>query len=81
MRISRRGLLRSMAAAGAGTALASSAKAHEGPPSRPDAVGMLFDATLCVGCRACQSACKAATVCRPIPSRPTAAASTTPRST
>jgi Fe-S-cluster-containing dehydrogenase component len=60
MRISRRGLLRGVVAAGAGTAVATKAAAREATPSRPHAVGMLFDATLCVGCRACQSACKTA---------------------
>jgi Fe-S-cluster-containing dehydrogenase component len=60
MSISRRDLLKGAVAAGAATALIGEAEAHEPVESRPDAVGMLFDATLCVGCRACQSACKAA---------------------
>jgi Fe-S-cluster-containing dehydrogenase component len=59
MRISRRGLLKGAAAAGATTILVGKAEARE-VPHRPDAVGMLFDSTLCVGCRACQSACKVA---------------------
>ncbi len=60
MRISRRGLLKSAVAAGAATALVGKAEAREEVPHRPDALGMLFDSTLCVGCRACQSACKVA---------------------
>ncbi|OQX30657.1 MAG: hydrogenase 2 protein HybA [Candidatus Sedimenticola endophacoides] len=43
-----------------GTALAASAGAEARPnlEPAPEAVGMLFDATLCVGCKACVSACK-----------------------
>ncbi len=29
-------------------------------PLPPDAVGLLYDSTLCIGCRACQAACKEA---------------------
>jgi Fe-S-cluster-containing dehydrogenase component len=58
MSISRRDLLKGAVAAGAATALVGKAEAREAPEPRPDAVGMLFDATRCVGCRACQSACK-----------------------
>ncbi len=60
MRISRRDLLKGAAAAGATAALAGDASAREKVEPSPDAVGMLFDSTLCVGCRACQSACKVA---------------------
>jgi Fe-S-cluster-containing dehydrogenase component len=60
MRISRRDLLKGAAVAGASTVLAGSAEAREAVEPRPDAVGMLFDATKCVGCRACQTACKRA---------------------
>ena len=58
--ITRRGLLKGAVAAGAATALIGRAEAKEEAPHRPDALGMLFDSTLCVGCRACQSACKVA---------------------
>jgi Fe-S-cluster-containing dehydrogenase component len=58
MTISRRDLLKGAVAAGAATALVGDAAAREEVEHRPDAVGMLFDATRCVGCRACQSACK-----------------------
>ena len=60
MPFSRRDLLKGAVAAGAVTALASEAEARDPVPERPDALGMLFDSTLCVGCRACQTACKAA---------------------
>jgi Fe-S-cluster-containing dehydrogenase component len=60
MSLSRRDLLKGAAAAGAATVLVGDAEAREAVPNRPDALGMLFDATLCVGCRACQSACKVA---------------------
>jgi Fe-S-cluster-containing dehydrogenase component len=60
MRISRRDLLKGAAAAGATTVLAGEAAAREAVRPGPDAVGMLFDSTRCVGCRACQTACKRA---------------------
>jgi Fe-S-cluster-containing dehydrogenase component len=60
MRISRRDLLKGAAAAGATTALVGDAQAREKVEPGADAVGMLFDSTLCVGCRACQTACKVA---------------------
>jgi formate dehydrogenase beta subunit len=60
--LSRRDVLKSLgtgaavAAAGATTAVASSRNPQ--PPT--DAVGMLYDATVCIGCKACVSACTAA---------------------
>jgi len=45
---------------GAATALTSNtASARPNLEPAPEAVGMLFDSTLCVGCKACVSACKA----------------------
>ncbi len=46
--------------AGAVAALPDRAEARHAKEPSPDAVGMLFDSTLCVGCRACQTACKVA---------------------
>jgi len=60
MGISRRDVLRVLAAGGATAALGEPAVAREARRSGPDDVGMLFDATRCVGCRACQAACKEA---------------------
>src|SRR5512138_2447370 len=60
MRISRRSLLKGAAAAGTTVALTDVAGARERIEPSPSAVGLLFDSTLCVGCRGCQSACKVA---------------------
>jgi Fe-S-cluster-containing dehydrogenase component len=60
MSVSRRELLKGAVAAGATAALAGEAEAREKIEPDPNAVGMLFDSTRCVGCRACQTACKAA---------------------
>ena len=61
MSISRRDLLKGFATAGVAATAASlpvAADAREGYQVQADDVGMLFDSTLCVGCRACQTACK-----------------------
>ncbi len=60
MEITRRNLLKTAAVAGAVAAVADVAEAREGRRAAPDEVGMLYDSTLCVGCRACQTACKVA---------------------
>ena len=61
MPLSRRTLFQSAAAAG-GAALASTApataRARKTAPA--DARGMLYDTTLCIGCKACVTACKEA---------------------
>lgn len=61
MKLSRRSLLKGAAVAGASaaaTAVPVSAKTVAEAP--PDAVGMLYDATECIGCKACVSACRKA---------------------
>src|SRR5512133_3461067 len=58
MRITRRDLLKGAAAAGAVAAIPGRAEARHAVEPSADAVGMLFDPTLCVGCRGCQTACK-----------------------
>jgi Fe-S-cluster-containing dehydrogenase component len=60
MAITRREALKVVAATGAVAAAAGRAEARE--PKRPhdEDSGLLFDATQCVGCRACQTACKEA---------------------
>jgi Fe-S-cluster-containing dehydrogenase component len=58
MNLSRRNALKILAAGGAAAAIADRAEARESRPAGADDVGMLFDASLCVGCRACQTACK-----------------------
>jgi Fe-S-cluster-containing dehydrogenase component len=63
MTIDRRSLLKGLAVAGAGAAAtaATPAEASSARAEAPaDAVGMLYDATLCIGCRACVTACKQA---------------------
>ena len=61
MGIDRRTLLKSMAAAGATTlAKASPVQAREAKAPPSDAVGMLYDTTRCIGCKACVVACKEA---------------------
>jgi Fe-S-cluster-containing dehydrogenase component len=60
MAISRRDLLKGAAVAGATLAVAGTAEAREKVDPGADAVGLLFDPTLCVGCRGCQTACKTA---------------------
>jgi Fe-S-cluster-containing dehydrogenase component len=58
MKISRRSLLKGAAAAGLVTAVGSSAKARHPHEAGEDDVGMLYDSTLCIGCRACVTKCK-----------------------
>lgn len=53
--LSRRNLLRLVAAAGAG-AVAAEASARGTEPAA-NATGVLVDSTLCVGCRGCEAAC------------------------
>ncbi len=59
MAINRRDFLK---AAGGGALLAVSGGAAARPNKEPlpNAVGMLYDATLCIGCKACVDACKEA---------------------
>jgi Fe-S-cluster-containing dehydrogenase component len=57
MTMNRRSLLKGFAVAGAGAAISVEAsETHISAP--PDAVGMLYDATRCIGCRACVTACQ-----------------------
>jgi Fe-S-cluster-containing dehydrogenase component len=62
MTMNRRTLLKGAAAVGAGAAVSSatSVEASTRPVAPPDAVGMLYDATRCIGCQACVTACKTA---------------------
>lgn len=57
---SRRDFLKLVGATGAGLVAASAAsvEANEGLHVNNDELGMLYDATKCVGCKACMSACK-----------------------
>ena len=57
----RRDFFKLSLAGGAALAAGSSpAEARETHTISPDALGLLYDATLCIGCKACVSACKEA---------------------
>jgi len=59
----RRDFLKGVLASGAAAtaaAVAEPASARETKSRPPEALGLLYDATLCVGCKACVAACKAA---------------------
>jgi Fe-S-cluster-containing dehydrogenase component len=59
----RRDFLKGVLASGAAVtaaAVAEPAAARETKSRPPEALGLLYDATLCVGCKACVAACKAA---------------------
>jgi len=61
MTISRRGFLKGVASSGAALATSAVAPAAEARMSKelpPEAVGLLYDATLCVGCKSCMVNCK-----------------------
>jgi Fe-S-cluster-containing dehydrogenase component len=63
MTMDRRTLLKGAAAVGAGAAVSAATSAEAStvhPVAPPDAVGMLYDATRCIGCKACVTACKTA---------------------
>lgn len=59
MKQTRRNFFRNAGAAGVGmAAIASPAQASEVTPVNNEQLGMLYDATKCVGCKACMSVCK-----------------------
>jgi Fe-S-cluster-containing dehydrogenase component len=58
--VDRRALLKGLTAAAAATAAAAPAVASRRRQAPPDAVGMLYDATLCIGCKTCVVACRKA---------------------
>ncbi len=55
-----KGVVAASGAAVAATALPTPAEARETKQRPPEALGLLYDATLCVGCKACVAACKQA---------------------
>jgi Fe-S-cluster-containing dehydrogenase component len=70
MNLTRRGFLRGTAVSGAaavcvGAAPVASAEVREEKILPPQAVGLLFDSTLCVGCKACVVACREANETHP----------------
>jgi Fe-S-cluster-containing dehydrogenase component len=59
--LNRRDFLKVAAAAGAAGAVDTASALQREPKSMPpNAVGLLYDATQCIGCKACVAACKAA---------------------
>jgi formate dehydrogenase beta subunit len=61
--IRRRSALKVLVGGGAGVAAAGAAQgagSPETPPVPADALGLLYDATLCIGCKACVVACREA---------------------
>ncbi|HTG00631.1 MAG TPA: hydrogenase 2 operon protein HybA [Nitrospirota bacterium] len=58
MDINRRDFLKVASAGGVLLSGVGSAQAREAKPRIKDAVGMLYDSTVCTGCKACVSACK-----------------------
>lgn len=60
MSMDRRQFLKGVLAGGAVAATATSApaEARDNLPMPPQAMGLLYDSTLCIGCKACVSACK-----------------------
>ena len=56
----RRGFIKAAGAAAAAGTAAAPACARGNNTLSPDAVGLLFDSTLCIGCKACVAACKEA---------------------
>lgn len=60
MGISRRAALQTLMAAGSTAVVGRPVAAATVAVAPPDAVGLLYDATLCIGCKACVVACKEA---------------------
>ena len=58
MGITRRAALEAMFAAGAATIAARPVSAAVLPVAPADAVGLLYDSTLCIGCKTCTIACR-----------------------
>jgi Fe-S-cluster-containing dehydrogenase component len=58
--ITRRSALQVIAAAGAAAAVPATAEARVARVAKPDDAAMLFDATRCIGCRACVTRCREA---------------------
>jgi Fe-S-cluster-containing dehydrogenase component len=59
--INRRNFLKAAAAGGAAAAVLEApkpAQARGNNPMPPQALGLLYDSTLCIGCKACVNACK-----------------------
>ncbi|NNK33663.1 MAG: twin-arginine translocation signal domain-containing protein, partial [Xanthomonadales bacterium] len=60
MSIKRRDFLKVAVTGGAAAALPAPAEARPNLEVPDNAIGMLYDATLCIGCKACMVGCKEA---------------------
>jgi Fe-S-cluster-containing dehydrogenase component len=58
MSLNRRNFLKGALAGGALLASCAPAEARENKTLAPEAIGLLYDSTLCIGCKACVAACK-----------------------
>lgn len=58
MNLSRRNFLKGTVAGGAMLTAGTAAEARPNKTMPPEALGLLFDSTLCIGCKACVAACK-----------------------
>jgi Fe-S-cluster-containing dehydrogenase component len=65
MNTDRRSVLKGLAAAAAAAVVPGEALASETPTPPPEALGMLYDTTLCIGCKACVAACHEANGLQP----------------
>lgn len=63
----RRDFLRGLGLAAGLLALPEGASARDRKKPLPDALGLLYDSTRCIGCKACQSACRVANDLLPDP--------------
>ena len=74
MSMTRRGALKVLgaAAAAAGAGVAAPAEARTAKKNAPDDLGLLYDVTRCIGCRACVTKCRdaASLTGRPSPQPP-----------
>lgn len=65
MNTDRRSVLKGLAAAAAAAVTPAAVQASETPAPPPEALGMLYDTTLCIGCKACVVACRSANGVQP----------------
>jgi len=67
--VNRRLVFKTFAAAGAAAAASGTAEARVRPTAAPDALGLLYDTTRCIGCKSCVVACREANHTKPETSR------------
>lgn len=60
MTTDRRAFFKGIAAAATLTVVPATAEARQNKTAASDAVGLLYDTTMCIGCKACVAACKVA---------------------